>query len=110
MVAVFAVLSVFSISPNAFALPTARFTVTPTVAVVGHAATFNASASTCDVPPCRYQWVWYRLDGRLGAAMGEGKIMRYTFTTRGIKRVVLKVTNSTRTHGSTTVTRAVLVT
>ena len=42
--------------------------------------------------------------------MGEGKIMRYTFTTRGIKRVVLKVTNSTRTHGSTTVTRAVLVT
>jgi PKD repeat protein len=105
-----AAVAVFATAPTALAAPVARFSATPTPALVNRSIIFDGAASTCDVAPCRYQWTWFRANGRLGGRMGEGQKISYAFTTVGTKRVVLKVTNSTSTHGSSALTRAISVT
>ena len=88
------------VTTPAAAVPTVAFSVSSVGLSVGTPATYSADV-VCDEPPCRYQWRWYRVLGndRLGTTMGEGPELTYAFSTPGLKRVVLKVTNATRTHG-----------
>lgn len=78
---------------------------------VGTAHTYDGSGSICDIPPCRYQWRYYRTTGtdRLGTTMGEGEKLTYTFTNTGTFRVVLKVILPTSTHGYSTNTFTVTI-
>jgi hypothetical protein len=88
------------VTTPAAAVPTVAFSVSSVGLSVGTPASYSADV-VCDEPPCRYQWRWYRVLGndRLGTTMGEGPELTYAFSTPGLKRVVLKVTNATRTHG-----------
>ena len=88
------------VTTPAAAVPTVAFSVSSVGLSVGTPATYSADV-VCDEPPCRYQWRWYRVLGndRLGTTMGEGPELTFAFSTPGLKRVVLKVTNATRTHG-----------
>jgi hypothetical protein len=89
-----------AVTAPAAAVPTVAFSVSSVGLTVGVPATYAADV-VCDVEPCRYQWRWYRVIGndRLGTTMGEGLELRYAFDTPGLKNVVLRVTNATRTHG-----------
>jgi hypothetical protein len=91
------------------ALPTAGFTFAPAAPTVGEPVAFTFTGS-CDVPPCRIQWRWFRPGGSsLGVTMGEGERISYTFRTAGAYSVVAKITNSTVTHGSDSATQVVSV-
>ena len=89
-----------AVAAPAAAVPTVAFSVSSVGLTVGVPATYTADVF-CDEEPCRYQWRWYRVLGndRLGTTMGEGPELTYAFSTPGLKNVVLKVTNATRTHG-----------
>ena len=98
-----------STAGTASAAPTASFTVSRSSPRVGQTVKFTFTG-TCDVAPCRIQWRAYRQGGsRLGTTMGEGAILKYIFTTVGTYTVVVKITNSTSTHGSATASRVMIV-
>jgi hypothetical protein len=107
------VAGVFSASGSAIALPTAQVTDPPLAPVdVGQVITFDASASVCDFPPCRYIWSWFYPSGITGGQMGEGPTIDFAFPSSAAGRtvaVVIKVVDNTLTHGfdSTTVRVAV---
>ncbi len=89
--------------------PTAPITVDIALPMVDQQVTFTATVA-CNLPPCRYQWRWYRIPfDRLGSTMGEGEVMQYAFDTPGIKLVVLKVTDSGSTHPHVILTEAIIV-
>jgi PKD repeat protein len=91
------------------ALPVADFTFAPEAPQVDEPATFTFTGS-CDEPPCRIQWRWFRNGGSsLGTTMGEGPEISYTFAQPGSYQVVVKITNSLPTHGSDSATRTVVV-
>jgi hypothetical protein len=98
---------------SAFALPTAQITDPPLVPVqVGDVITFDASASICDFPPCRYIWTWYYPSGITGGQMGQGEIIDFAFPAEAAGRlvaVVVKVVDNTFTHGFGTSTVRVSV-
>jgi hypothetical protein len=106
------------LSPSvASASPTGvDFTWSPSGPAVGQAVTFTATA-VCDIPPCRYQWRWYRPGSggrpstdRLGTTMGEGSSLTVRFDTAGTKNVLLKVSNSSGTNGFGQLNKYVIVT
>lgn len=88
------------------ALQTADFSVSSANPNVDESVTFTPPHSATSTLPV--QWRWYRTIGndRLAATMGEGRIdpeeIQYAFSSAGQKLVVLKVTNSTLTHGFAT--------
>jgi hypothetical protein len=88
------------------AVPTAEFTIGTAAPATGEPVRFTFTG-TCDVPPCRVVWTWFQDGGsRLGTKMGEGEQIDYAFPRAGLYSVVAKVTNSTFTHGSASVTHA----
>jgi hypothetical protein len=95
----------------ASAMPVA-FTVSNTYPVIGEVVTLDASATVCDVPPCRYRWWWSRRTSSgsiiLGAQIGEGVVVTYAWNTPGIKYITLAVSNS-QVRGSFYAYGAVLV-
>lgn len=91
------------------ALPTSDFTFGPTAPEVAEPVTFTFTGS-CDVPPCRIQWRWFKDGGsHLGSSMGEGEVVDHAFTTPGTYSVVARITNATTTHGSAAATHALVV-
>jgi len=109
LVAVLAFVLLLAWSGAASAVPTAEFAFGPTTPEVAQPVTF-AFNGTCDVPPCRIQWRWFKAGGSsLGTFMGEGPVLAYAFPAVGAYFVVAKMTNSTRTHAFATVTHVVSV-
>jgi hypothetical protein len=107
--AVLALVLLISSAGGAAALPTAEFAFGPTNPEVAQAVAFTFNG-TCDVPPCRIQWRWFKTGGSsLGTVMGEGPNLTYAFPAVGRYSVVAKITNSTRTHAFASVTHAVSV-
>jgi hypothetical protein len=101
--------AVFATAGGASALPTAEFTFTPTTPMLGQPVSFTFTG-TCDAPPCTVSWRWFQADGsHLGTAMGSGPNITYTFPGAGTYSVVAKITNSTSTHGSASVTHSLTV-
>ena len=98
-----------SFAGTAAASPVAEFKVSTLSPHVAQRVTLTYTG-TCDVPPCRIQWRWYKAGGsRLGVTIGEGRVVSYAFSGVGNYSVVVKATNSTRTHGFTTMTHVVAV-
>jgi hypothetical protein len=61
-----------------------------TVVQAGSTVTLDASASPCSNGPCDFSWRLYREDGNhLGATMGSGPVLTYTFPAAGVYQVVL---------------------
>lgn len=89
---------------NESALIQASFTASASSPLTAETpVTFDASASTCDYPPChvRWYWSWYNrssLTYQLGGQMGTGTSVTYAFpelaATKDFVRVVARVCNS----------------
>jgi hypothetical protein len=91
------------------ALPTAEFAYSSAAPASGEPVTFTFTGS-CDVPPCSVVWTWFQDGGSsLGTRMGVGNQIAYTFGVPGLYSVVAKITNATSTHGSASITHALMV-
>jgi hypothetical protein len=102
-------LLIFASAGSASAAPTADFTASTARPAAGQPVTFTFTG-TCDVPPCRIQWRWFRSGGSsLGTSMGEGSVITYAFTQAAVYSVVARITNSTSTHGHASATHGVIV-
>jgi hypothetical protein len=76
--------------------PTAKFTFSPSSAVVGSPVTFDGTASTCSATPCSYKWT----DDADGSVLGTGAKLTYAFRQRGTKYVRLTVTDARLQSGA----------
>jgi Fibronectin type III domain/Putative peptidoglycan binding domain len=107
----FSLAMVVSFAGPAAALPTADFTYDVATPAVDQPVTFTFHG-TCDEPPCHIQWRWFTRT-RLGTTMptmpGDDSVVTYAFPDVDVYSVVAKITNSTPTHGSVSVTQAVKV-
>ena len=78
---------------NVNAPPTAAFSFSPSVPLVGNPVSFDASASTDDktIPNSGYQWD-FNNDGQFSDAVG--KVVTHSFSSPGPQTVKLRITDS----------------